>query len=272
MPRPATHLPEYDRHAPDKAWFRRPPRWPPRWRAVAMLFSLLLPAVGWLKGRAPERVVAYVPRTRFYAEPLLAQFTRETGIQVAAVFDSEAVRPSAGQPAARRAKHPQCDVFWGNEELRTRQLAGQGVCGKQRVGSLWLSQPPHGHQHELCRLAGDCGRCRWARLLPSHHAGELVPARLQPRPTDDLVERGATVTSAAHRPRFAARPHNATWRGKVALAYPCSAQPPRTSCPAAALGESGLGNLVPCPRGNQPWCGWQLVVAKLVARGEAWVD
>jgi iron(III) transport system substrate-binding protein len=44
------------------------------------------------------------------------------------VFDSEAVKTVAiaNRLLAERG-HPQCDVFWGNEELRTRQLAAEGV-------------------------------------------------------------------------------------------------------------------------------------------------
>jgi iron(III) transport system substrate-binding protein len=47
---------------------------------------------------------------------------------VRAVFDSEATKTVglANRLLAER-KHPQCDVFWGNEELRTRQLAAIGI-------------------------------------------------------------------------------------------------------------------------------------------------
>ena len=53
---------------------------------------------------------------------------QQTGIKVRAVFDSEAVKTVgiANRLLAER-NHPQCDVFWGNEEMRTRQLAAAGV-------------------------------------------------------------------------------------------------------------------------------------------------
>src|SRR4029079_12605117 len=56
------------------------------------------------------------------------EFERQTGIKVAAVYDSEAVKTVglANRLLAERA-HPQCDVFWSNEELRTRQLTAHGV-------------------------------------------------------------------------------------------------------------------------------------------------
>jgi len=78
--------------------------------------------------RSASVVTAYIAQDQVYAEPILAQFTQETGIKVRAVFDSEAVKTVAiaNRLLAERG-HPQCDVFWGNEELRTRQLAAEGV-------------------------------------------------------------------------------------------------------------------------------------------------
>ena len=57
-----------------------------------------------------------------------ASSAKQTGIKARAVYDSEAVKTVglANRLLAER-QHPQCDVFWGNEELRTRQLAAQGV-------------------------------------------------------------------------------------------------------------------------------------------------
>ena len=76
----------------------------------------------------PKRVVIYVAQDQVYAEPILREFEKETGIKVKAVYDSEAVKTVglANRLLAERS-HPQCDVFWGNEEMRTRQLAAQGV-------------------------------------------------------------------------------------------------------------------------------------------------
>ncbi|MBU6402710.1 MAG: extracellular solute-binding protein [Verrucomicrobia bacterium] len=74
------------------------------------------------------QVVIYCAQDQEYAEPIFRDFTRATGIQVRAVYDSEAVKTVglANRLLAERA-HPQCDVFWSNEELRTRQLAARGV-------------------------------------------------------------------------------------------------------------------------------------------------
>jgi iron(III) transport system substrate-binding protein len=79
-------------------------------------------------GNARNQVVAYCAQDEDYAEPILRQFTKETGIKAPAVYDSEAVKTVglANRLLAERT-HPRCDVFWGNEELRTRQLAEQDV-------------------------------------------------------------------------------------------------------------------------------------------------
>lgn len=73
-------------------------------------------------------VVIYCAQDQEYAEPIFRDFTKQTGIEVRAVYDSEAVKTVglANRLLAERA-HPQCDVFWSNEELRTRQLAAQDL-------------------------------------------------------------------------------------------------------------------------------------------------
>jgi iron(III) transport system substrate-binding protein len=91
----------------------------------------VLAAVFWF-GTADSRkrpvVVVYAAQDQVYAEPILARFEKETGLRVKAVYDSEAVKTVglANRLLAERP-HPQCDVFWGNEEMRTRQLAAQNV-------------------------------------------------------------------------------------------------------------------------------------------------
>lgn len=75
-----------------------------------------------------KSVIVYAAQDQVYAEPILRDFEKETGLKVKAVYDSEAVKTVglANRLLAER-DHPQCDVFWGNEEMRTRQLAAQNV-------------------------------------------------------------------------------------------------------------------------------------------------
>jgi iron(III) transport system substrate-binding protein len=92
------------------------------------LFLLLLISVAAVGAREQPHVVAYCAQDQTYAEPVFLQFERETGIKVRAVYDNEAVKTvgMANRLIAERT-HPVCDVFWGNEEMRTRLLAAQGV-------------------------------------------------------------------------------------------------------------------------------------------------
>jgi iron(III) transport system substrate-binding protein len=73
-------------------------------------------------------VVVYTSQDQVYAEPILRQFEEEAGIPLRVVYDSEAVKTVGlvNRLIAER-DHPQCDVFWNNEELRTRQLEAMGV-------------------------------------------------------------------------------------------------------------------------------------------------
>jgi len=79
-------------------------------------------------GKPDPEVVVYCAQDQVYAEPILAAFTKQTGIRVRPLYDSEAVKTVglANRLIAERSQ-PQCDVFWGNEELRTRQLVRDGV-------------------------------------------------------------------------------------------------------------------------------------------------
>ena len=73
-------------------------------------------------------VVVYTSQDEVYAEPILKDFEKQTGIQVKTVFDSEAVKTvGLVNRLLQEKSNPQCDVFWNNEEFRTRQLAAKGV-------------------------------------------------------------------------------------------------------------------------------------------------
>lgn len=88
--------------------------------------SLLLGLAG--KGRSVEGVIIYAAQDQVYAEPILKDFEKQTGIKVRAVYDSEATKTVAiANRLLAERDHPQCDVYWGNEELRTRQLASRNI-------------------------------------------------------------------------------------------------------------------------------------------------
>jgi len=99
------------------------------WGAIfALILGLLLAREFNFFGVPQDEVIAYCAQDQVYAEPIFNEFERETGITVRAVYDSEAVKTvgMANRLLAER-NHPQCDLFWGNEEMRTRQMARQNV-------------------------------------------------------------------------------------------------------------------------------------------------
>src|SRR3954470_12285982 len=100
---------------------------------ICSLFLLLLCAG--CNFRAVPEVVVYTSQDRVYAEPVFAEFTRHTGIRVKPLFDTEAAKTVglASRLLAEKS-HPQCDLFWNNEELRTWQLEARDV-----VETNWLS-------------------------------------------------------------------------------------------------------------------------------------
>lgn len=77
---------------------------------------------------AQTEVILYASQDQVYAEPLLRRFTQRTGIEVRALYDSEAVKSvGLANRLLSESSSPRADVYWSNDELRTRQLAGADV-------------------------------------------------------------------------------------------------------------------------------------------------
>jgi len=103
---------------------------------AAFSICILLSLAGCKQGTTRE-VIVYASQDQVYAEPTLSEFTRSTGIKVRAVYDSEAVKTvGLVNRLLREASNPQCDLFWNNEELRTRQLAARGIL---RETNAWVA-------------------------------------------------------------------------------------------------------------------------------------
>jgi iron(III) transport system substrate-binding protein len=90
--------------------------------AFIALVILLAPAL------QAASVVVYTSQDQVFAEPIFRKFAKETGIEVKAVYDSEAVKTVGlvNRLMAEKTR-PRCDLFWNNEQLRTVQLAQAGV-------------------------------------------------------------------------------------------------------------------------------------------------
>jgi iron(III) transport system substrate-binding protein len=195
-------------------------------------------------------VVVYAAQDQVYSEPILREFERETGIEVKAVYDSEAVKTVglANRLLAER-NHPQCDVFWGNEEMRTRQLAAQNIF---RETNGWAA---FGY--------------RSRRIVINTN---FVTERRSPDRLDGASE-SKRADQEIGAPTSLLELTNEIWRGKVALGFP---QFGTTATHFHALkqvwGEERWLTWCRALAANKPFIvDGNSVVVKFVGRGEAWI-
>lgn len=91
-------------------------------------------------GRQP--VVVYCAHDSIFADSILRDFSRRSGIALETRYDTEATK-SLGlvELLVREKAAPRCDVFWNNELLGTLDLQQQGVLEPYR-GPGWERIPP----------------------------------------------------------------------------------------------------------------------------------
>lgn len=99
----------------------RHPTW--YWIVVGLAFLGLALAWNSVSHRTQDALVVYCAHDLIFAQSILEDFERETGIKVAVVGDTEATK-SLGltQRLLREKETPVCDVFWNNQVLGTMQL------------------------------------------------------------------------------------------------------------------------------------------------------
>jgi iron(III) transport system substrate-binding protein len=74
------------------------------------------------------RVVLYCAQDKEFAEDVLDQFHKKTGIEATPKFDTEADKSvSLYVELVKEKERPRCDVFWNNEPLSTIRLQRQGL-------------------------------------------------------------------------------------------------------------------------------------------------
>ncbi|HTI72955.1 MAG TPA: substrate-binding domain-containing protein [Candidatus Limnocylindria bacterium] len=94
---------------------------------LAGFLLLILPGCS-PSGGEERTVVVYCAQDQIVAEPILAEFTKQTQIAVKALYDSEATKTvGLANRLLAEKERPRCDLFWGNEELRVRQLGARGI-------------------------------------------------------------------------------------------------------------------------------------------------
>jgi iron(III) transport system substrate-binding protein len=121
------------------------------------MMRLLLMACLLLAGCKPsgKYVVVYTSQDQVFAEPVLREFEKQTGIAVRPVFDSESVK-TAGlvHRLNAEASHPQCDLFWNNEELLSQALINKGVLERETLAKFGYRQRVMVFNTNLINAAG----------------------------------------------------------------------------------------------------------------------
>jgi iron(III) transport system substrate-binding protein len=101
---------------------------------LALIVVAVLGVFSCFKGTPQKHLVLYTSQDQQFAEPILNEFSKQTGIKVSAVFDSEAVKTvGLANRLLAETNHPRCDVWWSNEALRTRQLARRGALEPESI-------------------------------------------------------------------------------------------------------------------------------------------
>ena len=78
--------------------------------------------------RAPDPVVVYTSLDEPYARPVLDAFSRETGLRVLPVYDTEANRSRGlAQRILAERRSPRADVFWSSEVMQMLSLRKAGA-------------------------------------------------------------------------------------------------------------------------------------------------
>lgn len=104
-------------------------------RAGAVVVALLAiagVAAVWLLTRpnpiASDPLVVYCAHDQVFAEQILKDFEKQTGIAVSVKYDTEATKSlGLAQLLIQEKDQPRCDVFWNNQVLTTVELQRQGV-------------------------------------------------------------------------------------------------------------------------------------------------
>lgn len=100
-----------------------------RWltRSAMMLVATVV-ASGCSESKLPPEVVVYASVDREIALPILAEFTKSTGIKVQTKYATERTGSTGlAQEIVAEREHPTCDLFWNDEILNTLRLENEGL-------------------------------------------------------------------------------------------------------------------------------------------------
>jgi iron(III) transport system substrate-binding protein len=159
-----------------------------------------------------DEVVVYSALDREFSEPILEQFTKESGVRVLPKYDLESAK-TVGLTSAiiAEANRPRCDVFWNNEILNSLRLKEQGLL--EVYHSPLAEFYPEAFRDAAGQWHGFAAR---ARILIVNR--DLVPDDQRPNSILDLLD-----------PK---------WKGKIGIAKPLfGTTATHAACLFAALGD-----------------------------------
>src|SRR5207244_4210654 len=163
-------------------------------RFVLVFSFFLFPFSLGCSGSASQRVVLYCAQDREFAEEILPEFTKQTGLKVDPKYDTEAGKSiMLFEELLREEDRPRCDVHWNNEILETVRLE------RQRVLEPYDS-PAAAAYPASCMGKNDTWHAFAERARVLLVNTNLVPEAERPRSLLELTQ-----------PR---------WKGKVAMAKP----------------------------------------------------
>ena len=89
---------------------------------------LIILLMGLAANKEERKVVVYVSHDQDYSEPILKEFEELTGIEVVALYDTEATKTVGLVNRLLAEKdNPIADVYWNNEPMRSILLKKEGV-------------------------------------------------------------------------------------------------------------------------------------------------
>jgi iron(III) transport system substrate-binding protein len=104
------------------------------------IIAALAAAIAALPGCSGQKsMTVYVSEDQVFAEPILKDFERETGMKVKPVFDTEEAKSTGvmNRLLAER-NNPQADIYWANEPIRAEVLK------QERVAAAYQSPSAEG--------------------------------------------------------------------------------------------------------------------------------
>ncbi|MBU4234466.1 MAG: extracellular solute-binding protein [Desulfobacterales bacterium] len=111
-----------------------------RWLFCIFLIAFHLPAC---QQRPQNEVVVYTSLDQIFSEPVFKNFEEHTAIKVKALYDTETSKTvGLVNRLIAEKEHPQADVFWNSEIVRTILLKKKGIL-QPYVSPSAAAIPPH---------------------------------------------------------------------------------------------------------------------------------